>query len=663
MLGRAILVLLIVAAAVLPVLPGMPVFWITLLNNVGLGALVALGLVVLTGVGGLTSFGQAAFCGFGAFTTAVLTTRYGWSPWLTLPVALAITGTAALVLGLVTVRLSGHYLPLGTIAWGISLYFLFGELELFHRHDGINAIPPFNFAGWDLYDSRGIYYVIWISVLLAAIATRNLLDSRTGRAIRALRGGALAAELFGVSTMRAKLVVFVYAALLAGISGWLYAHMQRAVNQTPFSINAGIAYLLMAVLGGAGYVGGAILGAAIVTLLEDRLQRILPVLFGSKGNYEMIVFGALLVLLLQTARDGLWPRLAALIPARSDPPRPPPAEPLPARAMPDAGEPLLSLAKVRKTFGGLVAVNDVSFSLNAGEIVALIGPNGAGKSTIFNLVTGVLHPTAGEIAFRGEHISGRSPQAVARRGIGRTFQHVNVQPAMTVLENVALGAHLRGRKGAAASIARLDRAEEARLLDEAARQIERMGLGAFMHRTGRQPVAGPAAHPGDRPRARASTRCCCCSTSPPPACATWRSASSPRRSTKLKPAGAHHSPGGARHELRHGPCRAHRRGRLRHQDRRRPPRRGARQPGRDRGLPGRRGVIPGAQNGVRPLAADVGAQHERTREGSDPVHGVGRLSRHEATDAGSRAACRSPTAGWRRCAMSRSPFSPAASSR
>jgi branched-chain amino acid transport system permease protein len=478
----AALTAVIAAGAILPALPGVPVFWITLLNNVGLGALVAIGLVVLTGVGGLTSFGQAAFCGFGAFTTAVLTTRYGWSPWATLPVALAITGTAALVLGLLTVRLSGHYLPLGTIAWGLSLYFLFGELELFHRHDGITAIPPFNIAGWDLYDSRGIYYVIWVAVLLAALATRNLLDSRTGRAIRALRGGALAAEAFGVSTTRVKLIVFVYAALLAGLSGWLYAHMQRAVNQTPFGITAGIEYLLMAVLGGAGHVGGAILGSGLVTLLKDQLQRVIPALFSAKGNYETIVFGALLILLLQTARDGLWPRLAALVPQRADPPRPPAAEPLPARPMPPAGEPLLSLSDVRKTFGGLVAVNDVSFDLSAGEIVALIGPNGAGKSTIFNLVTGVLRPTAGKIAFRGERISGRSPQAIAGRGIGRTFQHVNVLPTMSVLENVALGAHLRGRTGAAASIARLDRAEEARLLDEAARQIERMGLAAHMHR-------------------------------------------------------------------------------------------------------------------------------------------------------------------------------------
>ena len=142
------------------------------------------------------------------------------------------------------------------------------------------------------------------------------------------------------------------------------------------------------------------------TLLEDQLQRILPQLFGSRGNYETIVFGALLVLLLQTAREGLWPRLAALFPERGQPPRPPEAEPLPARAMPQPGEPLLSLKSVRKEFGGLVAVNDVSFDMRPREIVGLIGPNGAGKSTIFNLVTGVLWPTAersnsGASVFRG----------------------------------------------------------------------------------------------------------------------------------------------------------------------------------------------------------------------------------------------------------------------
>ncbi|RTL60526.1 MAG: branched-chain amino acid ABC transporter ATP-binding protein/permease [Hyphomicrobiales bacterium] len=480
--ARLVSLILIAIGAALPLVPGIPVFWITLLNNIGLGALVAIGLVVLTGVGGLTSFGQAAFVGFGAFTTAVLTTKYGWSPWATLPVALLVTGLGALLLGLVTMRLSGHYLPLGTIAWGLSLYFLFGELELFNRHDGINAIPPFNIAGYDLYDSRGIYYVIWACVIAAVIATNNLLYSRTGRAIRALRGGGVAAESFGVSTMKVKLIVFVYAALLAGVAGWLYAHMQRAVNQTPFGINAGIEYLLMAVLGGAGQVWGALLGSALVTVLKDQLQRILPTLFGAKGNYELIIFGGLLVVLLQTAREGLWPRLAALMPAGAPPAPPPAAEALPRRDMPAAGEPILALEAARKEFGGLVAVNDVSFAVKAGEIVGLIGPNGAGKSTTFNLVTGVLPVTRGTIRFRGNSIGSQRPQAIARLGIARTFQHVHVHPSMTVLENVALGAHLRGSKGAVSSLLRLDRAEERKLLHEAALQIERVGLKTEMYK-------------------------------------------------------------------------------------------------------------------------------------------------------------------------------------
>ena len=116
--------------AVIPLIPGMPPFWIMLLNNIGLAALVAMGLVLLTGVGGLTSFGQAAFCGFGAYTTAVLSTAYGVSPWLTLPLSLLVSGGAAVFLGLVTVRLSGHYLPLGTIAWGIGLFYLFSKLGI-----------------------------------------------------------------------------------------------------------------------------------------------------------------------------------------------------------------------------------------------------------------------------------------------------------------------------------------------------------------------------------------------------------------------------------------------------------------------------------------------------------------------------------------------------
>ena len=473
--------LLAVMMALSPVLPGIPPFWMVLLDNIGLAALVALGLVLLTGVGGLTSFGQAAFCGFGAYTTAVLTTSFGLSPWLTLPASLVVSGLLAVVLGLVTVRLSGHYLPLGTIAWGLSLFYLFSKLEFLGRNDGISGIPPLSIGSLKMMSAGSIYYVIWAAVLISCILTLNLLDSRVGRAIRALRRGHLAAEAFGVDTARAKLLVFIYAAVLAGLSGWLYAHFLRAVNPTPFGAQAGIEYLFIAVVGGAGQVWGAVLGSGIVVILREMLKSEMFSRFG-EGQLEIVVFGVLLVILLQVAPAGIWPRVVAFWPFRRPTAKLPAAGPLSVRSKSDiAGKTLLEVQGARKQFGGIVAVNDVSFKISPREIVALIGPNGAGKSTTFNLITGVLAATAGQISLQGRSIAGLPPQEIVERGVARTFQHVKLVPDMTVLENVAIGTHLRGRAGAIASMLRLDRSEEAKLLAEAARQIKRVGLEAQMH--------------------------------------------------------------------------------------------------------------------------------------------------------------------------------------
>jgi branched-chain amino acid transport system ATP-binding protein/branched-chain amino acid transport system permease protein len=478
MTQRLPIIIFALIMAAIPFIAGVPPFWIVLLDNIGLAALVAMGLVLLTGVGGLTSFGQAAFCGFGAYTTAVLTTTYGLSPWLTLPLSLIVSGIAAVLLGLVTVRLSGHYLPLGTIAWGIGLFYLFSKLEFLGRNDGISGIPPLSIGSLKMIDPGTIYFAIWIAVLVSAVLTMNLLDSRTGRAIRALRRGHIAAEAFGVQTPRAKLLVFIYAAVLAGLSGWLYAHFQRAANPTPFGAQSGIEYLFIAVVGGAGYVWGGVLGAGIVVILKEILQSYLPYIFGGQSQLETIVFGILLVALLQLAPTGVWPWLMARLPLRPGRKIPDMSQTLPARVRaPATPSALLHIEKARKQFGGVIAVNDVSFDVQAREIVALIGPNGAGKSTTFNLITGVLTSTSGTISVLGHKVDNAPPQEVAKLGVARTFQHVKLVPDMTVLENVAIGAHLRGHCGAIASMFRLDRADEAKLLAEAARQIERVGLG------------------------------------------------------------------------------------------------------------------------------------------------------------------------------------------
>jgi branched-chain amino acid transport system permease protein len=471
----------------------LPEFSVTLLNYIGLYALVALGLVMLTGVGGMTSFGQAAFVGLGAYATAWACTApeaAAWLgglppallPWAGLLLGLVLTFAVAWFLGSITLKLSGHYLPLCTIAWGLSLYFLFGNLEMLGGHTGIAGVPPLVVGGFSLASPRVLGLLIWAVLLLALWALHNLLDSREGRAIRSLKGGRVMAESMGVDTGRQRIKLFVLAALLAAVSGWLYAHLQRFVNPTPFSLHIGVEYLFMAVVGGAGHLWGAVLGAALITLLKEQLQDWLPRLLGSSGNFEVIVFGLLMLFVLQRFADGLWPQFAGWTRRwlRPTPVKLPAAAPLPQRALPPRGEVVLQANEVTKRFGGLVANNAVNLQVRAGEILALIGPNGAGKSTFFNMISGVDDPSSGEVRLMGQAMVGKPSRAFAALGLSRSFQHVRLLGQRTVLENVAVGAHLRAKRGWVASMLRLDRAEEAAVLAEARRQIERVGLAAHV---------------------------------------------------------------------------------------------------------------------------------------------------------------------------------------
>jgi branched-chain amino acid transport system permease protein len=477
MIARAGTVLVIVAIVVLGAAP----FWaapftITLLNYIGIYALVALGVVLLTGVGGLTSFGQAAFVGIGAYATAWLTTAQGASPWLGLAFALALTGIVAAFLGAITLRLGGHFLPLGTIAWGLSIYFLFGNMESLGRNNGITGVPSISLGSISLEPTYAIYYLIWGLLAVATIAIASLLDSREGRAIRSLRGGVVMVESLGISVFRVRLIIFVIAALLAGLSGWLYAHMSRYVSPAPFDLRMGIQYLFMAILGGSGHILGAVVGAALLTLLQNALQDVLPHFFSNGEQLEVIVFAIIYVLALQFARGGVMPFVLRYLP-RASKPAIAAAELLPRRAMPQGGAPLLVVERLLKRFGGLEAVSQVGFEVKAGEIVGLIGPNGAGKSTVFNLITGALKSDDGKIFFLGQDITRAGQRRIAKAGIARTFQHVKLRASMSLLDNVLLGTYLRTRAGFLQGALRLDRIEEARARSEALSQLKRVGLG------------------------------------------------------------------------------------------------------------------------------------------------------------------------------------------
>jgi ABC-type branched-subunit amino acid transport system ATPase component/ABC-type branched-subunit amino acid transport system permease subunit len=469
--------LAIAAIAMLATIP----FWaadftVTLLNYIGIYSLVALGVVLLTGVGGLTSFGQAAFVGIGAYATAWLTTVAGASPWLGLIFALTLTGLVAALLGAVTLRLSGHYLPLGTIAWGLAIYYLLGNVEALGGNNGISGIPPASIGSLSLTSNLAIFYLIWAAVGLAMLIVANLLDSREGRGIRSLRGGAVMVESLGIGLLRTRLVTFVIAALLAGLSGWLYAHMSRYVSPAPFDVRMSIEYLFMAVLGGSGHILGAVVGAAALTMLANILQDLLPHFSRNGEQLAAIVFAIVYVLAMQFARGGIMPFVLRFLPRGSSTTVAVAAESLPRRTMPQAGTKLLVVDDLMKRFGGLEAVSHVGFEIAAGEILGLIGPNGAGKTTMFNLITGVFESDEGKMVFLGQDITQAGQRRIAKLGIARTFQHVKLRPTMSLIDNVLLGTYPRTRSGFVRGMLHLDRAEEARARVEAWHQLKRVGL-------------------------------------------------------------------------------------------------------------------------------------------------------------------------------------------
>ena len=466
-------VILVLAAAPFVLSP----FNVTLLNYIGIYALIATGLVLLTGVVGIVSFGQAAFVGVAAYSTAWVTVLHGGSPWVGLPVALLLTCTVAWILGVATLRLKGHFLSLSTVAWGLSIGYLFGNLDGLGRFNGISNIPPISIGGVALMDNRQIYFLIWGVLIVSLLLINNLLGSRLGRAMRTLRGGTTLVESLGVNAYHVRLITFVMAAFLAGLAGWLYAHMSRFISPTPFEAHASIDYLMMAMIGGSGSLVGGVVGAGLITLIRNGLQDHLHLLAkGVAGQLETVAFAVVFILFLQRARQGIAPLIGRILPkVRLSLPRS--AAPLPRRQQPQPGTPLLKVDQVERRFGGLVAVNKVSFEVRAGEILGLIGPNGAGKSTTFNLLTGALRVDSGKVEFAGENITNKSQWQIARVGIARTFQHVKLRPNMTLLDNVLLGTYPRTKSGLFRGVAAGDAAGAPPPRQEALRQLERLGLG------------------------------------------------------------------------------------------------------------------------------------------------------------------------------------------
>jgi len=285
----------------------------------GIYAIVTLGLCLLMGYAGQISLGQSAFFALGAYGSAVLS-KAGWSPWLAMPVAAAGTGAVAAVIGSPIFRLRGHYLAMGTLAFGAIVHIVATEWKgVTGGSSGMPGIPRLALGGNPIKGDVAYYYVVWLFVVIALVVARNIVNSRFGRALRAIRDSQEAAQSLGVDISRYKLQTLVVSAVFASVAGSLYTHYMIFVSPSTASLDLSIQLVLMAAVGGLASIWGAPFGAAAVMLLTLILREIVPLLtrHGS-GEYQIIAYGALLVTIMIFMPEGLFAGISGRVSATLD---------------------------------------------------------------------------------------------------------------------------------------------------------------------------------------------------------------------------------------------------------------------------------------------------------------------------------------------------------
>ncbi|HZV53131.1 MAG TPA: branched-chain amino acid ABC transporter ATP-binding protein/permease [Candidatus Dormibacteraeota bacterium] len=417
--------------------------------------MVAIGLSLVMGFGGQVNLAQAAFFGTGAYVSAILTSTYGWNPWLAAPVAILSTCLMALVVGLPALRVQSHYLGIVSLGLAVAFASLLTNATFTGGASGISKIPPLPMPGVDLTDDYNDYYLV-LAVLALLVALARLIAGTTlGRRLRAMRDDTLAAAASGIEIPYYRLLAFLLGGLFAGVAGVFYAHIVRYVSPDTFGLDTMFLLLAMVIIGGQDSVWGAAVGAALLIAARNLLTGL--------EAYQQLVYGALIVATVVFAPRGLagaasaarrrlsfpWPTLPFPVPGPRRPPAPPPSVP----EVRDPGAPAtvaLKVEAVSKRFRGLAALSEVSLEVAAGEIHGIIGPNGSGKTTLFNVISGIERPNGGRVEVHGRDVTGRRAHQMSRLGVARTFQNLRLFPRLTVVENVMVAldrdpvrAHLR----------------------------------------------------------------------------------------------------------------------------------------------------------------------------------------------------------------------------
>ncbi len=450
-------------------------------------AVAAIGLSLLLGNVAQISIGQAGFFGIGGYTLAYLTAVVtwpsnvpGWLPFVagTL-LGVALAAAFGLLLGLIALRFRGHYLAMATLAFGLIVVGIVRASKPLGGSVGISNVPFAHLGSLTISGGAAFWYA-WAMVGLTALLTRNLLRGRTGRAFEAIRNDELAAEAAGIPTRRYKILAFAYAGALAGFAGTFFVAYLGLVEPNAVGVSLSIDLLLMVVLGGAGGISGATIGASIVGITN---------LYGHDlENWRPVIYGIAVIVIVVAFPRGIAGLFSAGAAPKSKPHETDGApEIMPPVAAPPARAQWLAVEHATKRFGGLVAVDDVSFSLESGTLTSLIGPNGAGKTTLFNAITGIGRVDEGRIVVAGEDVTRRRPHRVAALGLGRTFQNARLFAEMTVLENAVAGAYLCERAGFFADLVGLpvSRSDRHAARERARRVLGRLGLEPLARRLAR----------------------------------------------------------------------------------------------------------------------------------------------------------------------------------
>lgn len=431
------------------------------------------GLNFIAGYTGQVSLGQAGLYGIGAYTGAILAVKLGVPFWLCLPVAMAVAGLFGLVLGAPTLKVSGHYLALITIGFGVIVEKVLIEWQSLTGGAMGLSLPGITLFGQKLSE-MGFYYILLLFCLLTLLVTNNIIRSYFGRAFIAIRDNEIAANCMGVNLTSYKLLAFVLSAVLAGAAGCLYAFYSVFISPDTFIFNLSIFFLLTIIVGGTGTIAGPIIGTLLLTIIPEYLHFL--------DNYRLIIYGALLILAVIGLPQGIAGAFRNKFPGivYFAPPVDIPDDSLTDRLYKSENDVLLELKNVSKHFGGLKAIDEFSMAVKSHTVHSLIGPNGAGKTTLINIITGVYQPSEGKVCFKGEDLLRFKPDRIALAGIGRTFQNVQVFGNLTVLENVMVGTHGKFRSNIWHNIFRLGKArqEEEKAYLQAWSLLKMVGLEA-----------------------------------------------------------------------------------------------------------------------------------------------------------------------------------------